>query len=37
VKNEDYWTVYFDLTQSLTERLAAASVEGPSIRIKEIK
>jgi small conductance mechanosensitive channel len=37
VKNEDYWTVYFDLTQSLTERLAAASVEGPALRVKEVK
>ncbi len=32
-KNEDYWTVYFDLTQKITEALAAAGVKAPAVRI----
>ena len=32
-KNEDYWTVYFDLTQKITEALAAAGVKAPSVRV----
>ena len=33
VKNEDYWDVYFDLNQSITEALGAANVQAPAVRI----
>lgn len=29
----DYWDVYFDLTQALTEALGAAGVQGPAVRV----
>ena len=32
-KNADYWTVYFDLTQSIIEALGAAGVQAPAVRI----
>lgn len=32
-KNEDYWDVYFDLNQSITEALGAANVQAPAVRI----
>lgn len=32
-RNEDYWDVYFDLTQKITESLAAAGVKAPSFRV----
>ena len=32
-KNEDYWTVYFDLTQKITEAMAAHNVQAPAMRI----
>lgn len=32
-KNEDYWDVYFDLNQSITEALGAAGVNAPAVRI----
>lgn len=33
VKNEDYWDVYFDLTQKITEALAEAGVQAPALRV----
>lgn len=33
----DYWDVYFDLTQSVTEAIAAAGIQGPAVRIVESK
>ena len=33
VKSADYWTVYFDLTQAITEALGAAGVAAPAVRI----
>ena len=33
VKNADYWDVYFDLNQSITEALSAAGVNAPAVRI----
>lgn len=33
VNSEDYWDVYFNLTQSITEALGAAGVEAPAMRI----
>lgn len=32
-KNEDYWDVYFDLTQTITEQLGAANVKAPAVRV----
>lgn len=32
-RNEDYWTVYYDLTQKITQALAAAGVQAPAMRI----
>jgi small conductance mechanosensitive channel len=32
-KNEDYWDVYFDLTQSITEKLGEAGVSAPALRV----
>lgn len=32
-KGEDYWDVYFDLTQQITEALGANGVQAPAIRI----
>lgn len=32
-QNADYWTVYFDLTQSIIEALGAAGVQGPAVRV----
>ena len=32
-KNEDYWDVYFDLTQSITEALGEANVQAPAVRV----
>lgn len=31
-KNDDYWDVYFDLTQKITEALGAAGVKAPAVR-----
>ena len=31
--NEDYWDVFFDLTQSITEALGAAGVQAPAFRV----
>lgn len=31
--NADYWDVYFDLTQSVTEALGAAGVQAPAFRV----
>ena len=31
--NADYWTVYFDLTQGITEALGAAGVQAPAFRV----
>ena len=33
VKNEDYWDVYFDLTQKVTEAFGAAGVKAPAVRV----
>jgi len=33
VKNEDYWDVYFDLTQTITEEFGRLGVKAPSVRI----
>ena len=32
-KNEDYWDVYFDLTQTITEEFGRLGVKAPSVRI----
>lgn len=32
-KSADYWTVYFDLTQAITEALGAAGVAAPAVRV----
>ncbi len=32
-KSADYWTVYFDLTQAITEALGAAGVNAPAVRV----
>lgn len=32
-KNEDYWDVYFDLNQAITEQLGAAGVNAPAVRV----
>lgn len=31
-KGSDYWTVYYDLTQSITEALGAAGISAPAVR-----
>ncbi len=33
VKNEDYWDVYFDLNQTITEQMGAAGVSAPAVRV----
>lgn len=33
VKGADYWTVYFDLTQSITEALGANGISAPAVRV----
>ncbi|MBR4579239.1 MAG: mechanosensitive ion channel family protein [Oscillospiraceae bacterium] len=33
VKGADYWDVYFDLTQAITEKLGEAGVKAPAVRI----
>lgn len=33
VKSADYWDVYFDLTQSITEAMAANGVQAPAVRV----
>lgn len=32
-KNADYWDVYFDLTQKVTEAFAANGIKAPAVRI----
>ncbi|MBR5534823.1 MAG: mechanosensitive ion channel [Ruminiclostridium sp.] len=32
-KSEDYWDVYFDLTQSITEAMGAKGVQAPAVRV----
>ncbi|MDD6273453.1 MAG: mechanosensitive ion channel [Clostridiaceae bacterium] len=32
-KNEDYWDVYFDLTQKITEAMAENHVQAPAVRV----
>ena len=32
-KTADYWDVYFDLTQSVTEKLGANGVQAPAVRV----
>lgn len=32
-KSADYWTVYFDLTQAITEALGSAGVHAPAVRV----
>ena len=32
-KSADYWTVYFDLTQSITEALGREGVQAPAVRV----
>lgn len=32
-KSEDYWDVYFDLTQKITEAMAENNVQAPAVRI----
>lgn len=32
-KSDDYWDVYFDLTQKITEAMAAAGVNAPAYRV----
>ncbi len=32
-KNADYWDVYFDLTQGITEALGANGVQAPAVRV----
>ena len=33
VASADYWDVYFDLTQAITEALGAAGVQAPAVRV----
>lgn len=33
VKGADYWTVYFDLTQAITESLGANGISAPAVRV----
>lgn len=37
VNPADYWTVYFDLTQAITEALGANGISAPAVRIVESK
>lgn len=37
VYGPDYWTVYFDLTQMITEALGANGVSAPAVRVVESK
>lgn len=37
VKNEDYWDVYFELTQKITEAFGAAGVQAPAMRVDSVK
>ena len=32
-KNEDYWDVYFELTQNITEALGEAGINAPGVRV----
>ena len=32
-KGEDYWDVYFDLTQAITEAMGAKGVQAPAVRV----
>ena len=32
-KTEDYWDVYFDLTQAITEKLGESGVQAPAVRV----
>jgi small conductance mechanosensitive channel len=32
-KTEDYWDVYFDLTQAITEKLGENGVQAPAVRV----
>ena len=32
-KSEDYWAVYFDLTQKITESMAEHHVQSPAVRV----
>ena len=32
-KGEDYWDVYFDLTQTITEAMGAKGVQAPAVRV----
>ena len=32
-KTEDYWNVYFDLTQAITEKLGENGVQAPAVRV----
>ncbi|MBQ0058631.1 MAG: mechanosensitive ion channel [Lachnospiraceae bacterium] len=32
-KNDDYWTVYFDLNQKIVEALGENGVQGPAVRV----
>ena len=37
-KSADYWDVYFDLTQNITEAMADNQVKAPAVRvIKEVQ
>ena len=35
--NADYWDVYFDLNQAITEALGEAGVNAPAIRVKSVE
>jgi small conductance mechanosensitive channel len=32
-KSADYWDVYFDITQAVTEKLGANGVQAPAVRV----
>ena len=32
-KTADYWDVYFDLTQAITEKLGASGIQAPAVRV----
>ena len=32
-KNADYWDVYFDMTQAITEKLGQSGVQAPAVRV----
>ena len=36
-ENADYWDVYYDLTQSITEALAKNGIKSPSIRLTSVE